>query len=93
MKWALVAWDKVCKPKIKGGLGLQDPQVMNESYMENLWWRWVKEKSVSWENLWKAKYAPNISDHERNRFMGTREGSTIWNITWKNKNWIQKHSF
>jgi hypothetical protein len=25
--------------------------------------------------------------------MGTREGSTIWNLSWKNKNWIQKHSF
>jgi hypothetical protein len=25
--------------------------------------------------------------------MGTREGSTIWNLAWRNKNWIQKHSF
>jgi hypothetical protein len=31
-KWALVAWEKVCKPKGKGGLGLQDPQVTNEAY-------------------------------------------------------------
>jgi hypothetical protein len=57
-----VAWDKVCRPKRKGDLGLQDPQVTNEAYEENLWWRWVKEKSISWENLWKAKYALNISE-------------------------------
>jgi hypothetical protein len=63
-KWALVAWDKVCRPKIKGGLGLQDPQVTNEAYGAKLWWRWVKDKSVPWENLWKAKYALNISDQE-----------------------------
>jgi hypothetical protein len=25
--------------------------------------------------------------------MGTRKGSTIWNLTWHNKNWIHKHSF
>jgi hypothetical protein len=62
--WALVARDKVCKPKSKGGMGLQDPQVTNEAYGEKLWWRWVKDKSVSWENLWKAKYALNISDQE-----------------------------
>jgi hypothetical protein len=31
-KWALVAWEKVSKPKIKGGMGLQDPQVTNDAY-------------------------------------------------------------
>jgi hypothetical protein len=92
-KWALVAWDKVCRPKRKGGMGLQDPQVTNEAYGAKLWWRWVKEKSTSWVNLWKAKYAPNINNQERIRFMGTREGSAIWNLAWRNKNWIQNHSF
>jgi hypothetical protein len=61
-KWGLVAWDKACRPKRKGGLGLQDPHVTNEAYGENLWWIWVKESSVPWENLWKAKYAPDIND-------------------------------
>jgi hypothetical protein len=37
-KWALVAWEKVCKPKIKGGLGLQDPQVTNDAYRAKLSW-------------------------------------------------------
>jgi hypothetical protein len=84
-KWALVAWEKVCRPKGKGGLGLQDPQVTNEAYGEKLWWRWVKDKSVPWENLWKAKYAPNINDQDRIRLMGTREGSTIWNLAWQTR--------
>jgi len=92
-KWALVAWEKVCKPKCKGGLGLQDPQVTNEAYEAKLWWRWVKEKSLSWANLWKAKYALNINNQDRIRFMGTREGSAIWNLSWHNKTWIHKHSF
>jgi hypothetical protein len=88
-----VAWEKVFKPKCKGGMGLQDPQVTNEAYGAKLWWRWVKEKSSPWENLWKAKYAPNINDQDQICFMGTREGSTIWNLAWRNKTWIQKHSF
>jgi hypothetical protein len=25
--------------------------------------------------------------------MGTREGSAIWNLTWRNKTWIHKHIF
>jgi hypothetical protein len=91
-KWALVAWDKVCSPKRKGGLGLHNPQVTNEAYGEKLWWRWVKDNLIPWKKLWKAKYAPNISDQERIWFMGTREGSTIWNLAWRNKHWIQEHS-
>jgi hypothetical protein len=37
-KWALVAWEKVCKPKRKGGLGLHDPEVTNGTYGEKIWW-------------------------------------------------------
>jgi hypothetical protein len=92
-KWALVAWEKVCKPKSKGGLGLQDPQVTNDAYGVKLWWRWVKETTTPWVNLWKAKYAPDINDQDKIRFRGNREGSTIWNLAWRNKAWIQTHSF
>jgi hypothetical protein len=88
-----VAWEKVCKPKCKGGMGLQDPQVTNKAYQVKLWWRWVKEISSPWENIWKAKYALDINNQDRIRFMGTREGSTIWNLSWHNKTWIHKHSF
>jgi hypothetical protein len=45
-KWALVAREKPCWPKSKGGLGLQDPQVTNEAYREKLWWTWVKDSST-----------------------------------------------
>jgi hypothetical protein len=61
-KGALVAWEKVCKPKIKGGLGLHDLQVTNDAYGVKLWWRWVKEMTTPWVNLWKEKYASDISN-------------------------------
>jgi hypothetical protein len=91
--WALVAWEKVYKPKRKGGLGLQDPQTTNNAYGTKLWWCWVKETTTPWVNLWKAKYAPDTRDQDKIRFGGTRDGSSIWNLAWCNKAWIQKHIF
>jgi hypothetical protein len=41
-KWALVSWDKVCKPKSLGGLGLRDPGKLNNTMGEKIWWRWLK---------------------------------------------------
>eukprot|EP00253_Pinus_taeda_P011540 PITA_11540 len=42
-KWALVVWDKICKPKNHGGLGLDDPEILSKVLGEKLWWRWVKD--------------------------------------------------
>jgi hypothetical protein len=92
-QWALVAWEEMCKPKRKGVLGLHDLQVTNDTYGVKLWWSWVKEMTAPWFNLWKAKYTPNISNQNKIHFKGTREGSTIWNLAWHNKTWIETHKF
>jgi hypothetical protein len=84
-KWALVAWEKVYRPKSKGGMGLQDPQMTNNAYGAKLLWHWVKETTTPWVNLWKAKYAPDICDQDKIHFGGTREGLAIWNLAWRNK--------
>jgi len=42
-KWALVAWEKICKPKNNGGLGLDDPEILSKVLGGKLWWRWVKD--------------------------------------------------
>jgi len=76
-KWAMVAWNKLCRPKNKRGLGLQDPQVTNDAYGAKLWWRWVKDNLVPWAKLWKEKYAPGVNPQEKIRFTGTGEGSAI----------------
>jgi len=56
-KWALVALDRVCKPKSHGGLGLHDPGILNRVIGTKIWWRWLKEIQAPWEKLWKHKYA------------------------------------
>jgi hypothetical protein len=52
-KWALVSWDKVCKPKSSGGLGLRDPGKLNSTMGARIWWRWLKTPAEIWEKLWK----------------------------------------
>eukprot|EP00253_Pinus_taeda_P033852 PITA_33852 len=50
-KWALLAWDKLCKPKLHGGLGLHDPATLKNVLGEKLWWRWLKKSSNPWAKL------------------------------------------
>jgi hypothetical protein len=41
-KWALVGWDKLCKPNAMGGIGLRDPGKLNQVMGTKMWWRWLK---------------------------------------------------
>jgi hypothetical protein len=41
-KWALVGWEKLCKPKKCGGLGIRDPGKMNKIMGAKIWWRWLQ---------------------------------------------------
>jgi len=36
---ALVACEKICKPKNYGGLGLDDPEILSKILGDKLWWR------------------------------------------------------
>jgi hypothetical protein len=50
-KWALVNWKELCKPKHAGGLGLRDPQTLNQVLGEKIWWRWIKNPTEIWARL------------------------------------------
>lgn len=92
-KWALAAWDKVCKPKLAGCLNLIDPDISKKTGGAKLWWRWLKETNLPWAIHWKEKYTPNCRDQDLIRLQELLEGSPIWNLEKKNKNLIQEHSF
>ena len=51
----LIAWENVCIPRGKGGLGLQRISTMNELLLAKLLWRWHKEEG-KWRNIWADKY-------------------------------------
>lgn len=42
-KWALVSWEKICRPKNHGGLGLVDQEILSNVLGAKIWWRWVHD--------------------------------------------------
>lgn len=84
-KWALGAWEKICKPKAHGGLGLDDLEVINKVLGEKLWWRWIKESNAPWAQIWNQKYTNNWQDKDHMRMFGIIKGSHIWNKAWENR--------
>jgi hypothetical protein len=59
-KIALISWEKICKPKLQGGLGLRDPATLNKVLSAKIWWRWLKRPKDLWARLWRKKYVPHI---------------------------------
>jgi len=51
----LVAWDKVCKPKKFGGLGLRKTGVVNTAFLAKLSWKFLTQP----DNLWVKQMRPN----------------------------------
>eukprot|EP00253_Pinus_taeda_P025758 PITA_25758 len=92
-KWALVSWDKICKPKSHGGLGLDDQEVLSKVLGAKLWWRWVKEPKAQWAKTWKEKYASSWQTSDLIRMSRNIKGSYIWNKAWENRSLVQKNSF
>ena len=83
-KWALVAWDKICKPKNYGGLGLDDPEILSKALGAKLWWQWVKDPEAQWEKIWKEKYPHRWKNNNLIRMSGYNKGSHVWNKAWNN---------
>jgi len=92
-KWALVAWEKICKPKTHGDLGLDDLEVLNKVLGAKLWWRWIKDSDAPWAQIWNLKYENNWQDNDRIRMFRIIKGSHIWNKAWENRSIAQKNSF
>jgi hypothetical protein len=80
-KIALVSWDKLCRPKEQGGLGLRDPTIMNKILSAKIWWRWLKNPKELWEKLWRKKYAPKTVEKNFIRWVGDNPRSLIWTTT------------
>eukprot|EP00253_Pinus_taeda_P010319 PITA_10319 len=92
-KWALVAWNKLCMSKSRGGLNLVDPEVLNCTCGAKLWWRWIENPTLPWAKHWKEKYVPDCDAQDLIRLQDTPDGSPIWNHAKQNKNLVQENSF
>eukprot|EP00253_Pinus_taeda_P001472 PITA_01472 len=92
-KWALVAWNKLCMSKSRGGLNLVDPEVINRTCGAKLWWRWIENPTLPWAKHWKEKYVLDCDIQDLIRLQETPEASPIWNHAKRNKNLVQDNSF
>lgn len=55
-KFHLVKWDKVIKPKAKGGLGIIDLGMHNKCLLMKWLWRYATTDSSPWKEVIKAKH-------------------------------------
>lgn len=92
-KWALLKWTEICKPKLAGGLGLRDPEILSKDVVAKIWWRWVENLNSLWGTLWKEKYTNQVQDKDLSRLIGNTQGCPLWNKIWENQHIVQKHSF
>jgi hypothetical protein len=54
-KYHLVKWNKICKSKKKGGLGMKNLRKMNISLLCKWWWMLEKEEGL-WQEIVRKKY-------------------------------------
>ncbi|KAL8139423.1 LOW QUALITY PROTEIN: hypothetical protein V2J09_005444 [Rumex salicifolius] len=74
----LVAWNRVCRPKLEGGLGLRRAGVMNRALLGKLGWRVLKDKTSLWARVLREKY--KIGD-VRDPLWLSPKGR--WSSTWR----------
>lgn len=78
----LARWEKLCKPKNDGGMGLRDVEGFNKALLAKQGWHIIQNPSSLVSRVLKSKYFPHTS------FMGSKVGnnpSFIWRIIWWDK--------
>lgn len=58
-KLHLVNWQKVCKPKDKGGLGIRKARDQNLALLTKLGWKIASKENSLWVTLLCSKYLGN----------------------------------
>lgn len=58
VKW--MAWEKLCRPKAKGGLGLRRLKEFNLAMLAKQGWRILNNSNSLVAEVMKAKYFPNL---------------------------------
>ncbi|XP_057863868.1 uncharacterized mitochondrial protein AtMg00310-like [Cryptomeria japonica] len=79
-KIPLLAWDKICQAKVRGGVGLRDWQKMNYALGAKLVWNIYSNPHQMWVKVLRTKYLDSAEDHRIVTIRNPSKGSAIWNF-------------
>ncbi|KAG7576302.1 Ribonuclease H domain [Arabidopsis thaliana x Arabidopsis arenosa] len=77
-KQHLLAWDKVCKLKKDGGLGLKEARTMNKALLAKVGWRLMNDKESLWARVVRMKY--KVGEAHDLSWMVPKSN---WSSTWR----------
>ncbi|CAA7042519.1 unnamed protein product [Microthlaspi erraticum] len=77
-KQHLLCWDKVCKPKEEGGLGIRKTSLMNIALLAKVGWRVLHDNNSLWSRVLRSKYL--IGDIHDTAWL---KGKSTWSSTWR----------
>jgi hypothetical protein len=81
MRW--VSWDRICQPKEKGGLGIQNLAIFNSSLLFKWKWRCLNDRSAPWQDLLRFRYGSLVANfmYGEGR-IGLKQASIWWRDMW-----------
>ena len=62
----LISWDVVCKPKVKGGLGLGKISLKNLTLLGKWLWRYPRESTTQWHQVILSIYGTHSNGWDAN---------------------------
>ena len=89
-KLALVKWDKICKPKELGGLGIKNLAWQNAALGAKLVWRLYNERDQKWAKIMYNKYLDIQDPTSIFRMKSLPRGSESWNFMSKCRHLVSK---
>ena len=73
----LISWDRVCRPKADGGLGIRVSRDMNKALLAKVGWRLLNDKEGLWARVLRGKYS--VGDmHDSSWMVAGRNVSSTW---------------
>ena len=87
----MIKWEKICKPKNKGGLGIKNLEWQNEALGAKLVWRMFQDNNSKWARILYNKYLNPKDLTSLFRTKTPPRGSTLWNFLIKCRDIITKY--
>jgi len=86
----MIAWDKVCMPKVKGGLGLRKTTAVNQAFQCKLACKILTKEESIWVRVMHAKY---LKQFEFLACLPKPTDSPIWRSILKSRQLIRYIGF